>query len=145
MVERLIRGPAEPTALRSADAWRVDRRTTWERRLDPRLQRRRFSSPHAETKDHVMTTKQRNVTHSTFTIERTFDHPPARVWAGFATRDAKATWFSGAEDGWVTETWDLGFRIGGKETSISRPKDGPRIALWRRHTDVGRTHVTRPV
>ena len=81
-----------------------------------------------------MTTKERKVTHSTFTIERTFKHPPTKVWNVFATRDAKAKWFSGAGDGWEIEQWDLDFRIGGKETSISRaPKGGPRVAFEARY------------
>ena len=81
-------------------------------------------------------TTERKVTHSTFTIERTFRHPPAKVWAAFATRDAKARWFSGADDGWVTESWELDFRVGGKETSISRPKGGPRVAFEARYYDL---------
>lgn len=82
-------------------------------------------------------TTQRKSTHSTFTIERTFKHPPAKVWSAFATREAKAKWFAGAEDGWVTESWDLDFRIGGKETSISRaPNNGPRVAFEGRYYDL---------
>jgi uncharacterized protein YndB with AHSA1/START domain len=82
-----------------------------------------------------MTTKQRKVTHSTFTIERTFAHPAAKVWNAFATKDAKAKWFSGHE-GWTTERWDLDFRVGGQELNISRAKDGPRFVFEARYYDL---------
>jgi uncharacterized protein YndB with AHSA1/START domain len=75
-----------------------------------------------------MTTKERKVTHSTFTIERTFAHPAAKVWSAFADQAAKAKWF-GAHDGWTVEKWDLDFRVGGRELNISRAKDGPRISF----------------
>ncbi len=81
-------------------------------------------------------TTERKVTHSTFTIERALKHPPSKVWNAFATKDAKARWFSGAEDGWVVESWDMDFRIGGKETSISRPKGGPRVSFEARYFDL---------
>jgi uncharacterized protein YndB with AHSA1/START domain len=81
-------------------------------------------------------TTERKVTHSTFTIERTFKHPPSKVWSAFATKDAKARWFSGAEDGWVVESWEMDFRVGGKETNISRPKGGPRVAFEARYYDL---------
>jgi uncharacterized protein YndB with AHSA1/START domain len=81
--------------------------------------------------------KPRKVTHSTFSLERAFKQPPAKVWAAFATKQAKASWFSGEGDGWINESWDLDFRVGGKETSISRPsKDGPRISFEARYYEI---------
>ena len=82
-------------------------------------------------------TTERKVTHSTFTIERTLKHPPSKVWNAFATKDAKARWFSGVEDGWVVDSWEMDFCVGGKETSISRaPKGGPRVAFEARYYDL---------
>lgn len=83
-----------------------------------------------------MTTKQRKVTHSTFTIERTFRHPPTKVWNAFATKEAKGKWFSGPSEEWTTLSWELDFRIGGKETSISQPKGGPVISFESRYYDI---------
>jgi uncharacterized protein YndB with AHSA1/START domain len=80
---------------------------------------------------------ERKVTHSTFSIERTLKHPPAKIWAAFATKETKAKWFSGTEDGWKVESWDLDFRIGGKETNLSRaPNGGPRVAFEARYYDL---------
>jgi uncharacterized protein YndB with AHSA1/START domain len=41
----------------------------------------------------------RSVRHATFTIERTYDAPPARVWHAWSDRDEKAAWFSGRRNG----------------------------------------------
>jgi uncharacterized protein YndB with AHSA1/START domain len=61
---------------------------------------------------------QRSVTHATFAIERTYDAPPAEVFAAWATPEAKAEWF-GASD------HELDFRIGGKEVNRGGPEGGP--------------------
>ena len=61
---------------------------------------------------------QRSVTHATFTIERTYDAPPAEVFAAWATPDAKAEWFGGGD-------YELDFRIGGKEINRGGPDGGP--------------------
>jgi len=56
------------------------------------------------------TMTKRSVTHATFTIERTYDAPPALVFHAFADGKAKATWFGAP--GWSHE---LDFRVGGHE------------------------------
>ena len=61
---------------------------------------------------------QRSVTHATFTIERTYDAPPAEVFAAWARPEAKGEWF-GASD------YELDFRIGGKEVNRGGPDGGP--------------------
>ena len=82
-----------------------------------------------------MTTTERKVTHSTFTIARTFAHPAAKVWNAFADKTAKAKWFVGHE-AWTTEKWDLDFRVGGIERNISRAKAGPRVVFEARYYDL---------
>ena len=67
---------------------------------------------------------ERSVTHASFTIEREFAAPPARVFAAFADPVAKARWFAGPPDWWQTEaTFD--FRVGGRETNNGGPEGGP--------------------
>jgi uncharacterized protein YndB with AHSA1/START domain len=60
----------------------------------------------------------RSVTHDTFTIERTYPASPARVFAAFADRKAKARWTGspgsvsdGDADGYI----EFDFRVGGHE------------------------------
>ena len=59
---------------------------------------------------------ERSVTHATFVIQRTFDAAPARVFAAFASRDAKNRWFTGPDDeAWQNSGLELDFRVGGRE------------------------------
>ena len=64
-----------------------------------------------------------SVRHATFTIERQYDAPPARVWRAWSDRDEKAAWFSGPED-WHTPEFELDFRVGGREYSRGMSPDG---------------------
>ncbi|RDJ26749.1 polyketide cyclase [Bosea caraganae] len=66
---------------------------------------------------------KRSVAHATFTIERHYDATPARVFAAFATREAKARWFSGPPE-WGPAEGGMDFRVGGRETSRGGPKGG---------------------
>ncbi|MFI5613902.1 SRPBCC domain-containing protein [Amycolatopsis sp. NPDC051903] len=50
------------------------------------------------------------VKHSTFTLERRYPVPPARVFAAWADPAAKAGWFGADEH-------SLDFRVGGRETN----------------------------
>ena len=59
---------------------------------------------------------KRSVAHATFTIERKYEAAPARVFAAFATREAKARWFSGPPE-WGPDEGEMDFRVGGRETS----------------------------
>lgn len=62
------------------------------------------------------------VTHSSFTIERTFPAPVDKVWAAVSTAEGKAAWFGGPKE-WDSE-YTLDFRVGGTETSIGGPPGG---------------------
>lgn len=58
----------------------------------------------------------RSVEHATFTIERRYDAPPARVFAAWADRDSKRRWFVDHDGGdWETLSYDMEFRVGGRE------------------------------
>jgi uncharacterized protein YndB with AHSA1/START domain len=63
---------------------------------------------------------ERSVTHSTCAIERIYDRAPARVFAAWADPAAKARWFGGGDDG-SESTYELDFRVGGRETNHSKP------------------------
>lgn len=59
---------------------------------------------------------ERSVTHATFTIERTYDAPPARVFRALSDPAAKRRWFAEGE-GFNVQSYELDFRIGGLETT----------------------------
>lgn len=66
-----------------------------------------------------------SVVHATFTIERSYDAAPARVFAAWANPAAKARWFAGPED-WDALGHELDFRIGGRERAGGGPPGGTR-------------------
>jgi uncharacterized protein YndB with AHSA1/START domain len=68
-------------------------------------------------------TAKRNVVHSTFCIERSYDASPERVFRAFAELESKSQWFSGP-DPWVIEKRELDFRVGGHELVTGGPKNG---------------------
>lgn len=63
------------------------------------------------------------VTNATFTIERVLNASPARVFAAYASLEAKGAWFKAPSD---VETLDrhLDFRVGGKERFHARWPSG---------------------
>jgi uncharacterized protein YndB with AHSA1/START domain len=67
---------------------------------------------------------QHNAQHGSFTIERTFDAPPALVYSAFATEKGKQAWFSGPNEQWSLEERSFDFRVGGRETLTGRWKSG---------------------
>lgn len=69
---------------------------------------------------------ERTVTHATFTIERIYDAPPARVFRAYADAAAKRRWFVEGE-GWTVEEFVDDFRVGGIERSSFRFRGGPLI------------------
>ena len=56
-----------------------------------------------------------SVTHSSFTLEREFAASPATVFAAYATKEKKNTWFG--DPAFPPSTWDFDFREGGREYS----------------------------
>lgn len=59
------------------------------------------------------------VTNATFAIERVLNASPARVFAAFATLQAKSAWFKAPSD-IETLDRDFDFRVGGKERFHAR-------------------------
>jgi uncharacterized protein YndB with AHSA1/START domain len=70
--------------------------------------------------------KQASVIHSTFSIERIYPQPPARVFFAHANEAMKRRWLAEGE-GWTVNKFTLDFRVGGSETSRFRYLDAPEI------------------
>jgi uncharacterized protein YndB with AHSA1/START domain len=58
----------------------------------------------------------RSVVHDSFSIERTYPATPGRVFAAWASREAKNPWFGEGDDFLATtDQYILDFRVGGSE------------------------------
>jgi uncharacterized protein YndB with AHSA1/START domain len=73
----------------------------------------------------------RYVTHATFTLERLYLVPPARVFAAWADPAAKARWFATAGG-----EYELDFRVGGREVNRGRHGDGPLLKFESCYQDI---------
>jgi uncharacterized protein YndB with AHSA1/START domain len=69
------------------------------------------------------TANQTSVTHSTFSVQRKYPSPPARLFAAFSNQETKRRWFAEGE-GWQVDEFTLDFRIGGHEISRFRFQGG---------------------
>jgi uncharacterized protein YndB with AHSA1/START domain len=73
--------------------------------------------------------------HHTFTIERTYPHAPARVFAAFADQATKRRWFVEGE-GWEIFEFTSDFRVGGTEVSRFSFKGGPEVRNDTHYQDI---------
>lgn len=73
----------------------------------------------------------RVITHSTFTLERAYDVPPARAFAAWSDPATKARWF--AQPGGEHE---LDFRVGGVEVIRARGGEGQVLTVESRYQDI---------
>lgn len=66
-----------------------------------------------------------SVAHGSFTLERTYPVTPARVFAAWASRGAKNTWFGEGDEFLAPTTlYELDFRVGGRERLEGRLPGG---------------------
>jgi uncharacterized protein YndB with AHSA1/START domain len=66
-----------------------------------------------------------SVTHATFTIERSYPAMSARVFAAFATAEAKARWTDSPDVQPADGPKEFDFRVGGRERFSAKVPDGP--------------------
>ena len=64
------------------------------------------------------------VAHDTFVIERTYPVPVAQTFRAWADPLLKARWFAGSAEA-LGATYDLDFRVGGREVNRGGPPGGP--------------------
>ncbi len=76
----------------------------------------------------------RSTEYATFTIERSYDAAPERVYAAWASRDTKRRWFGDPES--TPEAYDLDFRVGGLEISRGGPPGGPIYTYVATYQDI---------
>jgi len=72
--------------------------------------------------------KKRFVTHDTFTIEKTYNVSPERVFTAWSDPEEKALWFQKAEE--------FDFRIDGRECNIGGPPGGPVFTQDARYLEI---------
>jgi uncharacterized protein YndB with AHSA1/START domain len=70
------------------------------------------------------TAVERSAQHATFVIERGYDFPPAKVFAAWASNEAKSRWFAGTANEWTVKVRELDFRVGGRERLVGTWKNG---------------------
>lgn len=74
--------------------------------------------------DHEgLTMKARTVVHGTFVIEKKYPAAPERVFAAFADPTKKRRWYGESDEG-TLEEFESDFRVGGKERTVRRAKNG---------------------
>jgi uncharacterized protein YndB with AHSA1/START domain len=73
------------------------------------------------------TLEKQSTIHSTFVIEREYKATPERVFAAFADPAKKRHWFVESEHNDV-ESYEMDFRVGGRETARFRFQQGTPVA-----------------
>jgi uncharacterized protein YndB with AHSA1/START domain len=75
-----------------------------------------------------------SVTHATFEVERRYPRAPALAFAAWSDPAVKARWF--ARSAWDQETYELDFRVGGRERWQGRAPDGRLHVFDARYQDI---------
>jgi len=64
---------------------------------------------------------ERSIVHGSFTVERTYKHPPAVVFGAWAKPEFKRQWFGSPEEGNTDHIFE--FRVGGREFNEGKVGD----------------------
>jgi uncharacterized protein YndB with AHSA1/START domain len=75
------------------------------------------------------------ISHSSFTIERTYNAPASRVFSAWKDPELKARWFKGPET-WTQVKRELDFSVGGHELLQGRFVDGGETFFSARYYDI---------
>jgi len=75
------------------------------------------------------------VAHDTFVIERTYRVPVAQTFRAWADPLVKARWFAGSAEA-LGATYELDFRVGGREVNRGGPPGGPVYAYEAEFRDI---------
>lgn len=67
------------------------------------------------------------IAHATFAMERTYPQSAPRIFAAFSNSESKRAWFAEG-DGWIVESFEADFRVGGREVSRFRLGGGPLMS-----------------
>lgn len=87
----------------------------WRRQWGERLAR--LAALLAEgLRDDGMT--ERSISHGSFTVKRTYPHPPAKVFRYFSDPDLKRRWYGGPNQDDARRIFE--FKVGGRETNFGR-------------------------
>lgn len=74
--------------------------------------------------------------HSTFTIERTLDATPARVFSAFGNPEHKQMWFRAPHEGAIVKERVFDFRVGGSERLATQWPNGLVSRFDARYFDI---------
>jgi uncharacterized protein YndB with AHSA1/START domain len=71
-----------------------------------------------------MSSHARSIKHSSFVIERVFNHEPSMLYRAWTDPSAKARWFNGPADKWVEVERVMDVRIDGRDRLVGKFVDG---------------------
>jgi uncharacterized protein YndB with AHSA1/START domain len=77
---------------------------------------------------------QRSVAHGVFTVERTYDASPARVFGAWADPRIKGKWYGDPNKESVADIFE--FKVGGRELRTGPTGDGQTYSLDSRYYDI---------